>query len=106
MKRQKRTWTVDEKLAILKEAEEEGPAKVCRKHGIYPSTYQYWKKKYESQGQEGLKPQYVKRNDQELAKLKKENDQLKKLLAEKELALQLKEEMFKKKVQQWKNEGK
>jgi len=30
-------WNKEEKLAILKEAEQEGVLPTCRKYGIYPS---------------------------------------------------------------------
>ena len=79
---------------------------LCRKHGISTATYYNWKDKFDREGQEGLKPQYVKHNEQEISRLKKENGLLKQIVAEKELELQLKTELLKKKMQQWKNEGK
>ncbi|MFT6739709.1 MAG: transposase-like protein, partial [Paraglaciecola sp.] len=33
---EKRKWTKAEKLAILKEGEEEGTQLTIRKHGVYP----------------------------------------------------------------------
>ena len=104
MKREKRTWTVDEKLSIIKEAEKEGLVQTIRKYGIYQSTYYSWKEKYDRDGLDGLKPQYVKRNEKELSSLKRENGRLKQIIAEKELELQLKTELLKKKMQQWKSE--
>jgi len=106
MKKEKRSWTVEEKLSILKEAEQKGIVQTCRKHSIYQSLYYNWKNKYDSEGQEGLKPQYVKHNEQEISRLKKENGLLKQIVAEKELELQLKTELLKKKMQQWKSENK
>ncbi len=106
MKKEKRSWTVEEKLSILKEAEQNGIVQTCRKHSIYQSLYYNWKDKFDREGQEGLKPQYVKHNEQEISRLKKENGLLKQIVAEKELELQLKTELLKKKMQQWKNEGK
>jgi transposase-like protein len=46
MKREKRTWTVEEKLSILKEAEEKGVTQTCRKHSIYQSLFYIWKEKF------------------------------------------------------------
>jgi|WetSurMetagenome_2_1015567.scaffolds.fasta_scaffold646264_1 putative transposase len=106
MKRSKRTWTVEEKVSILKEAEEKGSTLTCRKYGIYPSLFAAWREKYEREGPEGLKPQYVKRNEREIQQLKNENSRLKLILADKELELQMKTELLKKKMQQWKNGGK
>jgi putative transposase len=101
MKREKRTWTIEQKIAIIQEIEEKGLVETCRKHGIYPSLYYYWKEKYDSGGAEGLQPQYVKRNEKEMTNLQRENNRLKKILAEKELELQMKTELLKKKMQQW-----
>lgn len=102
----KRTWSIEEKLSILKDIERVGVVAGCRKHGIYPTTYYEWKKKYEDNGAEGLKPNYAKKESREIKKLQKENERLKKLLAEKELELSLKTELLKKKIAQWKKERK
>ncbi len=104
MKREKRTWTVEEKQSILKEGKEQGVAQTCRKYGIYASLYYNWKEKFDHGGSDALKPQYVKRNEKEMTRLQKENNKLKQILAEKELALQMNAELFKKKMQQWKTE--
>lgn len=102
----KRTWSIEEKISILKDIEKLGVVEGCRKHGIYASTYYEWKKKYAENGAEGLKPNYSKKEARELRKLRKENERLKKLLAEKELELSLKTELLKKKLAQWKSEKK
>jgi putative transposase len=106
MKREKRTWTVEEKLSMLKEAEDKGIAQTCRKYGVYQSLFHIWKEKFDQNGADGLKPQYVKRNEREIQQLKSENSRLKQILADKELELQMKTELLKKKMQQWKNGGK
>ena len=101
MKREKRTWTIEQKIAIIQEVEANGLTETIRKYGIYPSVYYYWKEKYDSGGPEALQPQYVKRNEKEMTNLQRENNRLKKILAEKELELQMKTELLKKKMQQW-----
>ena len=88
--------SVEEKLALLEEAEVIGVVAACRKHGVDPSTYYIWKERYESDGIEGLKPRGLRKEDPELKALREENERLKKLLAEKELMLQVKEELLKK----------
>lgn len=88
--------SVDEKLAVLEEAEVLGVIAACRKHGVDPSTYYVWKERYESEGVEGLKPRGMRKEDPELKALREENLRLKKLLAEKELMLEVKEELLKK----------
>ena len=42
----KRTFKKSEKLAILKEASEQGVKPTLAKHGLYPATYYSWRKKF------------------------------------------------------------
>ncbi len=93
----KRTFTKEQKLAILKEASENGVSNTIEKHGIYPVTYYEWKKKLSTMGEEGLNhgmtPAHLKR----IRELEKENKLLKEIVAEKELQGKLKDELLKKK---------
>ena len=61
---EKRTFTKEEKLQILKEVEQEGVKTTLEKHGIYPATYYSWKKKFEQMGeagfQHGMTPVHIK----------------------------------------------
>ena len=99
----KRTWSIEEKIAILKDIQEIGVVAGCRKHGIYATTYYDWKRKFEEKGYDGLIPRYGRKQNAEVKRILKENALLKKLLAEKELELSMKTELLKKKMQQWKN---
>ncbi|MBK9270317.1 MAG: transposase [Saprospiraceae bacterium] len=90
-----RKWSIEEKLSILKEAEKEGVTPTIRKYGIYYATYYSWKEKLNLEGVEGLKVRY-KRVDPEIKALQLENQRLKQIIAEKELNLQIKEELLKK----------
>jgi putative transposase len=93
----KRTFSKEEKLRIVKEASEHGVKAVLEKYDIYPATYYSWKNKLEEMGEAGLQhgmtPQHLKR----IRELEKENSVLKQLLAEKELEGRLKSELLKKK---------
>jgi len=92
----RRYWTAEEKLrAILYVQSSNSVVQACRELGIDPSMYYKWKKAYEEKGEEGLKPKYSK-TDPELERLRKENERLKKLLAEKELELEIAREFIKK----------
>jgi putative transposase len=94
--RKRRHWTAEEKLqAILYVQSSDSVVQACRELGIDPSMYYKWKKAYEEKGEEGLKPKYP-RKDPELERLKRENERLKKLLAEKTLELELAKEFIKK----------
>lgn len=88
--------SVEEKVKILKEAEVSGVVVTCRKYGVDNSTYYTWKERYEEEGISGLKPRGRNQVDPELRVLREENERLKKLVAEKELALQVKDELLKK----------
>lgn len=93
----KRTFSKEEKLQILKEAEEKGVKSTLEKHGIYPATYYSWKNKYEEMGELGFRHGMTPAHIKEIKRLEKENALLKKLLAEKEIEGHLKDEMIKKK---------
>jgi transposase-like protein len=91
----KRTFSPEERLAILQEGQREGQTVTCRKYNIAPSLYQRWKNKYLSHGFAGLKPAY-KRVDPELRALEEENERLKKIVARQAIELEVKSEMLKK----------
>jgi len=91
----RRHWSADEKLKILLEAEKEGVTATIRKHGIYTNTFYQWKEKYDTGGKDALASKHY-RLDPQVKRLQKENRQLKEMLAEKELALRIKEELLKK----------
>ncbi len=90
----RRKFTVEQKLAILKEAETEGVTQTLRKHNIYSNMLYAWKEQLETRGTEGLKP--YQRIDPEMKRLQQENLTLKKLLADKELAIAVKDALLKK----------
>ncbi len=56
--------------------------------------YSRWRKTYEEKGEGGLKPKYSTK-DLELERLKRKNERLKKLLAEKELEFEIAREFIK-----------
>lgn len=94
---EKRTFTKEEKLRIIKEASENGVNSTLEKYGVFRASYYSWKHKFEQMGEEGfhhgMTPQHLKR----IRELEKENKTLKQLLAEKELEGRLKSELLKKK---------
>ena len=90
-------YTTREKLAILEEGKNRGVKVTLAKYGLYPATYYYWKKKHLVYGEEGLSHRSTKHLESDIKRLEQENEQLKILLAEKELEGKLKDEMLKKK---------
>lgn len=61
----KRTFTQEEKLRIIKEASEQGVKVILEKYDLYPATYYSWKSKMEEMGeiglQHGMTPKHLKR---------------------------------------------
>jgi hypothetical protein len=51
----KRTFSKEEKLKILKEAESNGVQPTLDNHGVYTATFYSWKKKCEPMGEEGFR---------------------------------------------------
>jgi len=64
----KRTWSIEDKISILKDIKSTGVVEGCRKHGIYATTYYDWKKKYEEKGADGLVSHYGRKESAELKK--------------------------------------
>ncbi|TSA35216.1 MAG: transposase, partial [Porphyromonadaceae bacterium] len=90
---QKRKFTKEQKLQIIDEASLQGVQATLDKHGLYPTTYYSWKKKFETMGEAGFRHGMTPEHLKEIKRLEKENEQLKLLLAEKELEGRLKDEL-------------
>lgn len=96
----------EDKERILLDIQRIGVIAGCRKHEIDPSTYYTWLEKYQASGIEGLEDRRGRTNEHLLRKAEKEIRLLKEILAEKELELKMKDELLKKKMDQWKRESK
>lgn len=93
----KRRFTKADKLQILKEATSNGVQETLSKYDVYPATYYSWRRKFQEMGEEGFDHSMTSKKLAELRKLEKENQQLKELVAEKELMIRaLKEARVKK----------
>jgi len=89
-------WDLKEKLSILSEGSLYGVVETCRKHGVSTGTFYSWKKKFDHQGEAGLKSGYeVKTKAHRDAE--EENRLLRKLLSDKEIELEVQRELLKKK---------
>ncbi|WP_369292773.1 transposase, partial [Saccharophagus degradans] len=51
-------WSLEQKLEILSSSEEIGIVEACRKFGVSTGNFYSWKKKFEHQGEYGLKITY------------------------------------------------
>lgn len=100
----KRKFSKEEKLQIIKEASDQGVTNTLDKHGIYPATFYSWKKKFDLMGEDGFRHGRTLAQLKEIKRVEKENELLKKLLAEKEMEGRLKNELIKKKYA-WARKG-
>ena len=97
MGKHRKTWTTSKKLEVINYFEKNGPTKTSREFDVSAASVYKWKAAFDKDGESGL----VRRNkkspeSEDLKRLKRENDELKKIVAEKELRLRIQEEMLKK----------
>lgn len=88
-----------ERATFLEEARAHGVVETCRGYGISTKTYYQWQEQYQRGGIEALAPKHRSGKNgvsAEVLALRRENEQLKKLLAEKELGLAMKDALLKK----------
>ena len=95
MNRNKRKFTQQERLDILREAEQQGIEETLRRHNLSRSLYYRWKNKFDRSGVDGLTNKYY-RVDPAVKALEKENERLRKIIAKQALELEVKEELLKK----------
>ena len=91
----RRKFNPEEKTRIILEGlkGEESIAAICRREGIAPSLYYKWSKSFLEAGKKRLKGDTMREaNSDEVSELRKENEQLKQLVAE----LSLKNRVLKK----------
>jgi transposase len=91
----RRKFNPEEKIRIILEGlkGEESIAAICRREGIAPSLYYKWSKSFLEAGKQRLKGDTMREaNSDEVGELRKENEQLKQLVAE----LSLKNRVLKK----------
>jgi len=91
----RRSFSVEQKMQILREAEANGMLATCRKYEIAQSLFYRWKHQFDEKGIDGMQPQYH-RIDPEVKALEKENERLKRIIAKQALELEVKSELLKK----------
>lgn len=97
MSKHRKRWTATEKLEVINYFEKWGPTKTAREYNVSAASIYKWKAAHEENGKDGLSKKPKKnREAEELKRLKRENDELKKIVAEKELRLRIQAEMLKK----------
>ena len=92
----KKRKTIQEKVAIIAEAKEKGWVETARKHSFSYPTSQPWNQRLEAGGESALSGNLTV-TVAEYRKLMVENQQLKELVADKELVIKVTTELLKKK---------
>jgi transposase-like protein len=95
MAKTRRSFSVEQKLQIIQEADQHGVTQTLRKHNVSHSVYLRWKNQFNQGGVQSLKPQYHTM-DPELRALQEENARLKKIIGNQALELEFKTELLKK----------
>ena len=95
MSKQRRKFSVEQKLQIIQETDQQGITQTLRKHNVSHSVYLRWKRQFDQGGASSLQPQYH-RVDPELRALQEENARLKKIIGNQALELEFKTELLKK----------
>jgi putative transposase len=96
MSKHRLNWSLSDKLEKLKLMKELGVGKASRQLNISCRTLYKWQAHFESNGEQRLVQKPVSHKNPELEKLKKENNQLKMIVAEKELIIRVQHELLKK----------
>jgi transposase-like protein len=92
MSRQKRSFSVEQKMQILQEADQNGITQTLRKHNLSHSLFHRWKHQFNTGGVSSLQPQHHK-IDPEIKALQEENARLKKIIGNQALELEFKTEL-------------
>jgi len=96
MTKTRRKFTAEERLSILREAEQNGQAETGRKYNLSPTLLGKWKRNYLNTGSTDDARRGRKPLDPELADLREENEKLKKIVARQAIELEVKTELLKK----------
>jgi putative transposase len=91
----KRKWSEAQKLQIIQETEQFGLQETLRKYNLSQSLFHKWRRAYNGEGMQGLKPRY-KVIDPAVRQLEHENERLKRIIAKLALEIEFKDELLKK----------
>ena len=97
MSKHRKKWSPSQKLEIINYARIHTVLKATKEFEVSSPSIYKWMDAYDQDGQNGLLGKKINTEDaQEVKRLKRENDELKKIIAEKELRLRIQQEMLKK----------
>ena len=92
MGKQRKSWSMEQKLTIILSSlsDRQSVAELARQHGVNENQIYRWREQFIASGRQGLNGAKAQTADQ---RLEAENEQLKKLLGEKTLELDIVKEL-------------
>jgi len=98
MSKHRKTWSQQEKLAVVEYNKLHGSSKTSRHFGVSSVSISKWNRLYDEHGLAGLsgKKSVQPEIDHDRIRLERENRELKAIVAEKELQIRIQAEMLKK----------
>jgi transposase-like protein len=96
MSKHRRNWSLEEKEKVVLFSIEHGASKASREFGVSTVSIYKWQEKFEQLGKDGLNSGSTTDLERELKELRRENLALKRIVADKELAIQVKDSLLKK----------
>lgn len=96
MSKHRKTWSSQEKEKIVLHSIQHGVSETSREFGVSTVSIYNWKDKFEQMGNAGLQAGALTDSQRELKFLRRENEALKRIVAEKELVIQIKDSLLKK----------
>lgn len=101
MSKHRRKWTAAQKLEIINFFKQHGIARTKQEYELSGSLFYKWRDAYELHGEAGLQGNKAlpKSNlESEISRLQKELRSYKEMVAERDLAIRIKDEMLKKSI--------
>ena len=96
MSKHRRSWSSEDKEKIVLHSIQHGVSTTSREFGVSTVSIYNWKDKFEKLGKPGFQAGAMTDSERELKLLRRENEALKRIVAEKELAIQIKDSLLKK----------
>ena len=108
MSRHRRSFTPAQKMEIINYHKQHGMTATRRQYEISSSVVRRWIDRYDRHGEEGLRKKVKSTKSEieiEVAHLRREIREYKQMVAERDLAIRIKDELLKKSQSRWRNEG-
>jgi putative transposase len=96
MSKHRKSWSQQQKIEIINFYQEKGLASASVEFGVSSTSIYKWDALFKEKGEAGLSAGIKSDKDIEMQRLLRENRELKSIVAEKELAIRIKDALLKK----------